>query len=130
MRLRDWILSFPGINTSSHTKAWFQMQAVLRVSMGNFLFFGILALIMIGVKDQNDRRDSWQHGGWVAKMVIWLLLVVLMFFIPNVVISIYGPFFQISHFSFFFFFAVVSQEKYVLKLVILGIHGLWTIHFE
>ncbi|PKI78524.1 hypothetical protein CRG98_001082 [Punica granatum] len=72
------------INTSSHSKAWFQMQAVLRVSLGNFLFFGILALIMIGIKDQNDRRDSWQHGGWIAKMVIWLLLVVLMFFLPNV----------------------------------------------
>ncbi|KAF2311075.1 hypothetical protein GH714_019384 [Hevea brasiliensis] len=45
---------------------------------------------MIGVKDQNDRRDSWHHGGWIAKMVIWLLLVVLMFFMPNVIISIYG----------------------------------------
>lgn len=66
------------------------MEAVLRVSMGNFLFFGILALVMIGVKDQNDRRDSWQHGGWTVKFVIWLLLTILMFFMPNVVISIYG----------------------------------------
>ncbi|KAJ8767542.1 hypothetical protein K2173_017611 [Erythroxylum novogranatense] len=81
----------PWINSShTHSKEWFQVQAVLRVSMGNFLFFGILALIMIRVKDQNDRRDSWHHGGWIAKMVIWLLLVVLMFFIPNVVISVYG----------------------------------------
>ena len=69
------------------------MEAVLRVSMGNFLFFGILALVMIGVKDQNDRRDSWQHGGWTVKFVIWLLLTILMFFMPNVVISIYGQFY-------------------------------------
>ncbi|XAR54624.1 hypothetical protein NMG60_11029845 [Bertholletia excelsa] len=81
----------PWINTSdSHSKEWYQIQAVLRVSLGNFLFFGILALIMIGVKDQNDRRDSWHHGGWTAKMVIWVLLVILMFFMPNVVVSIYG----------------------------------------
>ncbi|XP_022762001.1 serine incorporator 3-like isoform X2 [Durio zibethinus] len=60
----------PWINTSTHTKAWFQQQAVLR--------------------DQNDRRDSWHHGGWIAKMVIWLLLVILMFFLPNVVITVYG----------------------------------------
>ncbi|GLT97915.1 hypothetical protein SLE2022_154570 [Rubroshorea leprosula] len=80
----------PWINTSSHTNEWFQEQAVLRVSLGYFLFFAILALIMIGVKDQNDQRDSWHHGGWIAKMVIWLLLVVLMFFLPNVVVSIYG----------------------------------------
>ncbi|GAV60906.1 Serinc domain-containing protein [Cephalotus follicularis] len=78
------------INTSTHSEEWFQEQAVLRVSLGNFLFFAILALIMIGVKDQNDRRDSWHHGGWIAKMVIWFLLVVLMFFMPNVIIKIYG----------------------------------------
>ncbi|XP_039071140.1 serine incorporator 3-like isoform X1 [Hibiscus syriacus] len=80
----------PWINSSTHPKAWYQEQAVLRVSLGNFLFFVILALIMIGVKDQNDRRDSWHHGGWTAKMVIWILLVILMFFLPNVIITVYG----------------------------------------
>ena len=45
---------------------------------------------MIGVKDQNDKRDAWHHGGWIVKMVLWILLVVLMFFLPNVVISVYG----------------------------------------
>lgn len=79
-----------GIETEGQPKEWFQMQAVLRVSLGNFLFFAILALIMIGVKDQNDRRDAWHHGGWMAKMVIWILFVVLMFFLPNVIFSIYG----------------------------------------
>lgn len=48
---------------------------------------------MIGVKDQNDKRDSLHHGGWVAKMVIWALLIVLMFFLPNVIISIFGEFY-------------------------------------
>ncbi|KAL1211814.1 hypothetical protein V5N11_023803 [Cardamine amara subsp. amara] len=82
---------FPWINTSdTYTKEWYQQQAVLRVSFGNFLFFGIYALIMIGVKDQNDRRDSWHHGGWGLKMIVWFLLVVLMFFVPNVIVSIYG----------------------------------------
>lgn len=79
----------PWINSSTQTKTWYQEQAVLRVSLGNFPFFAILALIMIGVKDQNDRRDSWHHGGWTAKMVIWILLVILMFFLPNVVITVY-----------------------------------------
>ncbi|KAI4342776.1 hypothetical protein MLD38_027360 [Melastoma candidum] len=80
---------FSWINTSTQTKAWYQVQAVLRVSLGNFLFFAGLALIMIGIKDQNDRRDSWHHGGWVVKMIIWFLLIVLMFFLPNVVITVY-----------------------------------------
>ncbi|KAK3016188.1 hypothetical protein RJ639_007028 [Escallonia herrerae] len=85
----SWILREVGINTSTHSNEWFQTQAVLRVSLGNFLFFAVLALIMIGVKDQNDKRDSLHHGGWIAKMVICVLLVILMFFLPNVVITIY-----------------------------------------
>ncbi|KAI4345558.1 hypothetical protein L6164_012667 [Bauhinia variegata] len=81
----------PWISSSeTHSKEWYQIQAVLRVSLGSFLFFGILALIMIGVKDRSDKRDSIHHGGWVAKMVVWLLLVVLCFFLPDVVISIYS----------------------------------------
>ncbi|OMO55073.1 TMS membrane protein/tumor differentially expressed protein [Corchorus capsularis] len=80
----------PWINTADQNTAWFQQQAVLRVSLGNCIFFCVLALIMIGVKDRNDRRDSWHHGCWIAKMVIWLLLVILMFFLPNVVITVYG----------------------------------------
>ncbi|XP_061347883.1 uncharacterized protein LOC133293347 isoform X1 [Gastrolobium bilobum] len=81
----------PWIDSSgTHTKEWYQAEAVLRVSLGNFLFFGILALIMIGVKDRNDRRDSWHHGGWTVKVVIWLLLMVVPFFLPDVIILIYG----------------------------------------
>ncbi|KAJ0514967.1 putative serine incorporator/TMS membrane protein [Helianthus annuus] len=80
-----------GINTSDTlSDEWFQMEAVLRVSFGNCLFFTILAVMMIGIKDQNDRRDGWHHGGWIFKIVIWALLIVLMFFLPNPVISVYG----------------------------------------
>ncbi|KMZ62744.1 Serine incorporator 3 [Zostera marina] len=71
------------------SEEWFQAQGVLRVSLGNFLFFMIFSLMMIGVKDQNDRRDSWHHGGWTLKIVVWTILVALMFFLPNAVIMIY-----------------------------------------
>ncbi|KAK6930031.1 Serine incorporator/TMS membrane protein [Dillenia turbinata] len=56
----------------------------------NFLFFVVFAIIMIGIRDQNDRRDGIHHGGWIAKMIIWALLVILMFFLPNAVINIYA----------------------------------------
>lgn len=89
---------FAGINNFSSTpsKEWFQTDAVLRVSLGNFLFFLIFALIMIGIKDQNDKRDAWHHGCWIAKLVIWALLIVLMFFVPNIVITIYGTFYFLT----------------------------------
>ncbi|WOK95977.1 serine incorporator 3 [Canna indica] len=83
--------NIPWINTFDPTppKEWFQTNAVLRVSLGNFLFFAIFALMMIGVKDQNDKRDSWHHGGWIAKIIVWIVLIILMFFLPNIVITIY-----------------------------------------
>lgn len=80
-----WINNFP----ETPPKEWFQANAVLRVSLGNFLFFLTFALIMIGVKDQNDKRDSLHHGGWVAKIFVWAVVIVLMFFLPNVVITVY-----------------------------------------
>lgn len=81
----------PWINHFAHTpsREWFQTDAVLRVSLGNFLFFTLFALLMIGVKDQRDTRDSWHHGGWMAKIIAWCTLIVLMFFIPNSVVGFY-----------------------------------------
>ncbi|MCO5608086.1 hypothetical protein L7F22_062292 [Adiantum nelumboides] len=87
MRRISWI------NTSSSTarsNEWLEMQAVLRVSLGSFLFFALLSLLMIGVKDQKDWRDSVHHGGWTAKLIGWFLLSILMFFLPNGVITAYG----------------------------------------
>lgn len=46
--------------------------------------------MMVGIKDQKDPRDRLHHGGWMAKIVCWFVLVILMFFIPNGVVSFYG----------------------------------------
>lgn len=65
---------------------------MLRVSLGNFLFFSILSVMMIGVKNQKDPRDGIHHGGWMMKIICWCILVILMFFLPNEIISFYGKF--------------------------------------
>ncbi|KAG5227785.1 hypothetical protein OIU76_017323 [Salix suchowensis] len=81
----------PWINHFHKTpdREWFETDAVLRVSLGNFLFFTILAVMMVGVKKQKDPRDSLHHGGWMAKVVCWCLLVIFMFFLPNEIVSFY-----------------------------------------
>ncbi|XP_054782429.1 uncharacterized protein LOC129289644 [Prosopis cineraria] len=81
----------PWINHFAHTpsKEWFEIDAVLRVSLGNFVFFTILAILMIGVRSQKDPRDSLHHGGWMMKIICWCLLVIFMFFLPNEVIDLY-----------------------------------------
>ncbi|KAH9715945.1 hypothetical protein WN944_022690 [Citrus x changshan-huyou] len=81
----------PWINHFHKTpsREWFETDAVLRVSLGNFLFFTILSILMVGVKNQKDPRDSLHHGGWMMKIICWCLLVIFMFFLPNEIVSFY-----------------------------------------
>jgi hypothetical protein len=81
----------PWINHFHQTpnREWFETDAVLRVSLGNFLFFTIFSIFMIGVRNQKDPRDSIHHGGWMMKIICWCLLVIFMFFLPNEIISFY-----------------------------------------
>lgn len=102
------IVSFAdaGINNFHHTpsREWFQTDAVLRVSFGNFLFFTILAILMVGVKNQRDPRDGLHHGGWMMKIICWCLLVIFMFFLPNEIINFYGKCCCLMYACFFFLF--------------------------
>lgn len=98
-RRADFLLDTnAGINHFHKTpnREWFETDAVLRVSLGNFLFFSILSLLMVGVKNQKDPRDGLHHGGWMMKVICWCLLVIFMFFLPNEIISFYGKAFSPS----------------------------------
>ncbi|XP_068334728.1 uncharacterized protein [Pyrus communis] len=94
-----WISQF----NQTHNREWFETDAVLRVSLGNFLFFTILSVMMVGVKNQKDPRDSLHHGGWMMKVICWCLLVIFMFFVPNEIVSFYET---ISKFGSGFFLLV------------------------
>lgn len=96
---------------------------MLRVSLGNFLFFTILALMMVGVKNQKDPRDGLHHGGWMMKIICWCLLVIFMFFLPNEIVSFYGKLFSSLDWSRKFFLLVSSipmltRHYYVISIVI------------
>ena len=70
---------------------WFGQQAVYRISIGNFLLFGGLAAVMLGVRYKGDRRDAFlHHGSWLLKAGLWLLAMVLPFFFPNGLVNAYG----------------------------------------
>lgn len=81
----------PWINHFHQTpsREWFETDAVLRVSLGNFLFFTSLAVLMLGVKNQKDPRDGIHHGGWMMKIICWFLIVIFTFFLPNELIDFY-----------------------------------------
>lgn len=71
--------------------AWFGQQAVYRISMGNFVLFGTLAVVMFDVKYKSDRRDTaLHHGHWLVKLGLWSLCNVLPFFLPPGVVGAYS----------------------------------------
>lgn len=70
---------------------WFGQQAVYRISMGNFLFFGSMSLALLGVKYKGDKRGQvLQQGNWMIKLVVWVLFMVLPFLFPNGLVQAYG----------------------------------------
>ncbi|CAL1716600.1 unnamed protein product [Somion occarium] len=57
--------------------------AVHRVCFALSLFHLIIGTLLIGVKDTKDIRAAVQNGWWGPKVLLWLVLVVVSFFIPN-----------------------------------------------
>ncbi|TDL25577.1 TMS membrane protein/tumor differentially expressed protein [Rickenella mellea] len=57
--------------------------AVHRICFALSLFHVILSMALIGVKDTRDKRAAIQNGWWGPKVLIWIILVIVTFFIPN-----------------------------------------------
>ncbi|KAL8153190.1 hypothetical protein V2J09_010950 [Rumex salicifolius] len=52
--------------------------------------------VLLGTSKLHDRRDTWQSEWWSAKALLFVLLMILPFLVPNEVIDLYG---QIAHFG-------------------------------
>lgn len=103
-----WIISHGDV-IAQHSEAWFGMQAVYRVSMGSFLLFSTLSLVMLGVRYQDDWRDTQlHHGSWALKGALWLGFSILPFFFPNGLVN-----------AFSWFARVVSPLFLAIQLVII-----------
>jgi len=57
--------------------------AVHRICFALALFHALLSASLIGVKDTRDKRAAIQNGWWGPKVLLWIVLVVVSFFIPN-----------------------------------------------
>lgn len=66
-------------------------KLLCQVSLAAQLFFGLLALVLLGVNYKGDKRDQYlQHGGWLVKALLWLLCNIVPFFLPASVVNTYG----------------------------------------
>ncbi|KAE8355275.1 serine incorporator-domain-containing protein [Aspergillus coremiiformis] len=64
--------------------------AVHRINFGLGLFHLILAIFLLGVRSSKDGRAVLQNGFWGPKIILWIALVVLSFFIPQSFFFVYG----------------------------------------
>eukprot|EP01128_Nolandella_sp_AFSM9_P006945 TRINITY_DN3682_c0_g1_i1.p1 TRINITY_DN3682_c0_g1~~TRINITY_DN3682_c0_g1_i1.p1 ORF type:complete len:495 (-),score=108.13 TRINITY_DN3682_c0_g1_i1:52-1515(-) len=62
-------------------------MSVYRLCFALSVFHLVMALAMIGVKSTKDMRHSIQHSWWSIKVLVLCALIVVSFFIPNVVFS-------------------------------------------
>ena len=67
--------------------------AVQRINFALALFHFILAFLLVGVKSTKDGRAAVQNGYWGPKIIAWLLLIVLTFFIPEDFFQVWGNYF-------------------------------------
>ncbi|KAJ6826503.1 putative serine incorporator [Iris pallida] len=65
-------------------------EGVLRISFGSFIFFLVMFLSTAGTKQLKDPRSSWHSEWWAAKIILWMGLMTIPFFIPMAFIDLYG----------------------------------------
>ncbi|PON73338.1 Serine incorporator/TMS membrane protein [Parasponia andersonii] len=71
-------------------------QGVLRVSLSCFTFYFTMFLSTVRTSKLNEPRDVWQSGWWSAKIVLWVVFLIIPFLLPSSVIQLYG---EIAHFG-------------------------------
>lgn len=64
--------------------------AVHRICFALSLFHFMLSLSLINVQDTRDKRAAIQNGWWGPKVLLWVVLLVTSFFIPNPFFMFWG----------------------------------------
>ncbi|KAL2024004.1 hypothetical protein VTK56DRAFT_239 [Thermocarpiscus australiensis] len=64
--------------------------AVHRINFALGMFHLVLAVLMLGVRSSKNPRAAIQNGYWGPKIIAWLGLIVLTFFIPDTFFQFWG----------------------------------------
>jgi hypothetical protein len=86
-----WLDFVPVLDLCHQDDRWcVGVLATARICFGLALFHGLMALLMIRVKNSSDFRASIQDGWWLVKLVVISGLMVVAFIIPNDFFVIFG----------------------------------------
>lgn len=87
-KLQGLLLDYVTIDCAG--KQCFGFAAVHRVNFALGLFHFVMAILLLGVNNSRDKRAPIQNGFWGPKIIIWLLLIVGSFFLPNRFFEVWG----------------------------------------
>ncbi|CEP13524.1 hypothetical protein [Parasitella parasitica] len=83
------------------------VMGVHRVSFALVLFHAILGCLLIGVRDSRQKRAAIQNGWWGPKILAWIVLLVISFFIPSGFFMVWGNYFALFGAAIFILFGLV-----------------------
>jgi len=76
-------LTYDYIKIDCPSGGCYGILAVHRICFALALFHGLIGASLIGVQDTRTKRAAIQNGWWGPKVLLWLVLVVVSFLIPN-----------------------------------------------
>ncbi|KAG8526509.1 uncharacterized protein KY384_008709 [Bacidia gigantensis] len=88
-------LTLDYMNITCQGKQCYGYIAVQRVNFALGVFHFLLAMLLFGVKSSRDGRAGLQNGYWGPKIIAWLALVVITFFIPEEFFRVWGQYFAL-----------------------------------
>ncbi|CAG8605800.1 8191_t:CDS:2 [Diversispora eburnea] len=94
--LTDWAIkqleniSYGYLKLNCEEGTCYGVLAVHRICFAFSFFHFILGLLVLKVNDTRDKRASIQNGWWGPKILLWLLLIIISFFIPNQFFMFWG----------------------------------------
>jgi len=80
-QLQKW--SYDYIKMDCESGKCYGVLAVHRICFALALFHAILSASLVGVQNTRTKRAAIQNGWWGPKVLIWLILLTISFFIPN-----------------------------------------------
>lgn len=80
-QIEKW--SFDYIKMECKGDKCYGVLAVHRICFALALFHFLLSALLVDIKDTRDKRAALQNGWWGPKVLVWLILVLVSFTIPN-----------------------------------------------
>ncbi|KAK0549153.1 Membrane protein tms1 [Tilletia horrida] len=81
-KIQEWSYNYVKMQCADRDRCY-GVLAVHRITFALALFHALIGVSLIGVRDSRAPRADIQNGWWGPKLLLWIALTVLTFFIPN-----------------------------------------------